>query len=107
MIRAATVTACLWASAATAQMDDMQAMSAAMALGSVLAAEQFCDLTYDQDAIAAHIAKTVPPERMDFANTLQTMTMGAEFNQQSMSASSKTAHCAAIRQSATHFGFIR
>ena len=106
MIRA-TLAFLITASAAHAQMDDMEVMQAATSLGSVLAAEEFCGLTFDQAAIADYIGKTIPAERMDFATMLQTMTMGTEFNQKSMSASAKTAHCAATTQTAKHFGFLK
>lgn len=88
-------------------MTDIEAILLANSLASVLASEQACGLSYDQTAIAAFIAKEVPPERMDFASTLQTQTMGQEMMMADMSASAKAAHCAAIAQTAAHFGFTK
>jgi hypothetical protein len=85
----------------------MASMSRAQELGAVLGSEKLCDLTLDQAGIEAWIAANVASDDMSFATNLQTMTMGQEFQQQSMTASSKTAHCAAVRQSAQTMGLIK
>lgn len=87
-------------------MDDLQAMQAAAALSTIIGSEQACGLTYDQAAIAAWITANVPPERMDFASTLQLLTMGQEHKVTKMSRSALTAHCAAVAASARHNKFI-
>lgn len=92
---------------ALAQTTDMQAMTQANELGSILAAEEFCGLTYDQDAIQAWITSNVAADAMGFAGTLTMMVAGAEFQQRDMSTSAKTAHCTAIRQTAKHYGFVK
>ncbi len=86
--------------------DDFESMTLANALGTVLASESRCTLTYNQDAIAAFIEQSVPASDLNFAPMLNTMTMGQELQFEEMSESSQTAHCAAVKQSAKHFGFI-
>lgn len=85
----------------------MESMSRAQELGTVLGSEIFCDLTLDQAGIEAWIAANVAPDDLSFASSLQMMTAGQEFQQKDMSASSKTAHCAAVRQSARTMGLIK
>ncbi len=85
----------------------MESMGRAQELGTVLGSENLCDLTLDQAGIEAWIAANVAPDDLSFASNLQTMTMGQEFQQNNMSASSKTAHCAAVRQSARTMGLIK
>lgn len=88
-------------------LSDLEAMKLSGDLGSVLASEEACGLSYNQDAIAAFIAKEVPPERMDFANQLNTAVMGGTYWIKKMTQSQKTAHCASITQTARHYGFIK
>lgn len=92
--------------ATAAAMDDLEAITIAGSLGSVIAAENACGLTFDQSAISAYITETVPPDRMDFASLLQTQVLGQEAMLTDMTESGLTAHCTAITQSARHFGFI-
>lgn len=92
------------ASAAFAQADTMMVASQ---LGNVLAAEEFCGLTYDQEAIQAFIEKNVRADDMGFAGMLSLMTGGSESKQREMNASAKTAHCAQIRRVAKANGFIK
>jgi hypothetical protein len=98
------VSAALCASPAAA-MDDLEAMSLAVSLGSVIASEETCGLNYDQAAIADFIRSSVPADRMDFASQMNLQVMGAGAMLTTMTQSQKTAHCAAIDQTARHFGF--
>jgi DhnA family fructose-bisphosphate aldolase class Ia len=109
MVRSALVTATLVCalSGAPAQAQDMKSMNLATELGSVLAAEEFCGLSYDQAAIAAWIEKRIKADDMGFPSTLNMMTMGAEAQQKRMNASRKTAHCAQIVRIAKSFGFVK
>lgn len=75
-------------------------------LGTILGSEQFCDLTLDQAGLAAWIKANVPPDRMDFTGQLQVMTMGQKGFNDSMSASAKVEHCAAVEQSAEQAGLL-
>jgi len=81
-------------------------MQTASNLGTIFASDKVCSPTLKQPAIQAFIAEKVDPADMGFANMLTSMIMGMEFQMQSMTPSAKTAHCAAITQSARHFGLI-
>lgn len=76
-------------------------------LGSVLASEEACGLTFDQAAVAAFIEEKVPADDMGFTSTLSMMTKGQQFQIEEMSASSKTAHCTQIARVAASYGFIQ
>lgn len=91
------------AAPAVAQMDSM---SVAVELGSVLASEEACDLAFDQAAIERFIDENVRADDMRFASTLNMMTQGSSMQISDMSASAKTAHCAQIRRVARANGFI-
>ena len=92
--------------AAPAAAQKFDAMQLAANLGTVIGSEATCGLTLKQEAITAFIEKNAPKDDMSFPQTLTMMTQGTEFNNQSLSASAKTAHCAAVTQSARHFGLI-
>ncbi|AQZ51933.1 hypothetical protein [Martelella mediterranea] len=92
---------------ANAQAQDFEMMQLAQNLGDVLASEEPCGLTYDQDAIAAFIADKVPADDMGFNSDLSTMTMGASYMFANMSGSQKTAHCAQTERVAKSYGFIQ
>ena len=85
----------------------LESMTMASELGSVLASEEACGLTFDQDAIAAFIENKVAADDMGFVSTLNMMTEGQKYRLEDMSASSKTAHCTQIKRVAISFGFIR
>ncbi len=104
MIRAATIAIALIYGQANAQ--DLDSMMRANELATVIGSEAYCGLTLDSAGIEAWIKANVAPNDLSFASTLQTMTMGQEFQQQEMSASAKIAHCAAVRQTAGAMGLI-
>ena len=104
-LRPLLLAACLATPAAA--MTDLELMEITTSLGSILASEAFCGLSYDQAAIADFITANVPADRMDFPSQLQMMVMGSEFNQQGLSPSAKTAHCASVTQIARHHGFLK
>ena len=99
LIAVAPVTALAWT--------DLERSSAAQALGDVLASEEPCGLTYDQDAIGAHIDASVPADDAEFTSMLTMMTMGAAHQLDRMSASALTAHCRQIERVAKSYGFIQ
>ncbi|MCU0900515.1 MAG: hypothetical protein MUC82_08475 [Cypionkella sp.] len=86
-------------------MDDIEAMVLLGNLASLLAAEEFCGMSYSQPAIENWVTENVPPERIE-ATQLHMGVKGHEMMQEGMSASTKTAHCAAARQTATLYGFV-
>lgn len=85
--------------------DSLERMKVAHSIGSVLAAEEFCELTYNQEAIAGHIEKVVPADDMQFAGMLQTMTSGASYDLENMTGAQKAAHCTQIKRVAKSYGF--
>jgi len=86
--------------------DTFESMEMATNLGSVIASEEFCSLTFDQDAIELWIDEKVDPEDMSFPSTLNMMVIGSEFQYKEMSKSAKTAHCRSIKRIAKQYGFI-
>jgi hypothetical protein len=85
----------------------LDSFTLATALGDVLASESFCGLSYDQDAIKKFIDEHVHPNDMQFPSTLRMMTDGSQMQNDSMSPSEKTAHCAQITRVARSYGFIQ
>ena len=90
-----------------AQSQDLKSMRLSNDLGSILASEETCGLSYDQDAIKAFIDKHVKADDMGFANTLGLMTRGTKLELKNMSASAKTAHCAQISRVARTYAFTK
>jgi hypothetical protein len=78
----------------------------ALELGSVLASEAECGLSYNQQAIEAFIERKVDASDMGFASTLQAMTSGSKFQIEGMTPSQRTAHCVQIRRVAKKYGFV-
>lgn len=76
-------------------------------LGSLLASEQFCGLTYDQAAISAFITANAPPDDMGFAGLMQQSIALHGYSLADITGSAKAAHCTAITQTARHYGFIQ
>ncbi|PIE16350.1 MAG: signal recognition particle [Rhodobacterales bacterium] len=81
-------------------------MRVAQELGTLLAAEKFCGLSYNQAAIGKWIDENTDPSDMGFSSTLTMMIEGSSLMQGDMSESSKTAHCRSIERTAHHYGFI-
>lgn len=90
-----------------AAMTDLEAYQLSSDLGTLLAAEELCELTFDEQAVAAYISETVPAERIDFAAKLQGMTAMSRLSLDNLSPSGKAAHCAAVTKSAKHLGFVK
>jgi hypothetical protein len=89
--------------AANAQ--SMEGMQVAMNLGDVIGSEEFCGLSYKQEAIEAFIAKKVDASDMNFASTLEMAVQSQKMENNDMSASQKTAHCAQTKRVAKKYGF--
>lgn len=85
----------------------LESMQIASALGTVIASEKPCGLSYDQAAISAYIESKVPADDMDFPGTLQMMVQGQEYNLGQMSESAKTAHCTQVARAAKSYKFIQ
>ncbi len=82
-------------------------MSLANELGSVLASEKPCGLTFDQAAISAFIESKVPAKDMSFPSTLMVMTKGSAVQLEELSEAGKVAHCTQIRRVAKSYGFVK
>ncbi|WP_395815242.1 hypothetical protein [Devosia sp.] len=76
-------------------------------LADVLAAEDFCKLTYDQPAIEAFIQAHVAPDDLDFTSNLTAFIYVAGEHQLEMTTSAATAHCTQIRRLAKTYGFTK
>lgn len=81
-------------------------MVTAMNLGSVIASEQPCGLTFDQAAIERYIEKNVKADDIGFPSSLHLMTEGQGAQIGDMSPTSLRAHCTQIRRIAKSYKFI-
>lgn len=95
------------ASTAPLMADPLEDMSNASGLGTLMGAESYCGLTYDQAAITAYVTKITPKGDLNFAQMIDAARMGEEFAQKDRPDSGKTAHCAAIAKAAADHGFIK
>lgn len=86
-----------------------QAVSAneARDLGHLLAAESFCELSYDQEAVQGWIDANVDPSNLSFPGDLSSYREVAVYSLEDLAGSAKTAHCHAIQRTARHLGFIK
>ncbi len=101
---AAAFLALVTSTAAVAQ--NLGNMQVASNLGTLLAAEEFCGLVFDHDAIDAYVDANVDHSDMGFASMLSMMVDGSAFGQTDMSESAKRAHCRSVEATARHHGFI-
>lgn len=106
-MRILVISAVLIAISAPSLAQSLDSMTLANDLGSVLAAEEACGLSYDQAAISSFIEKNVPAEDMSFPSLLQTMVAGHEYSWPDMSRSAQTASCAQIGRIAKSYGFTK
>jgi hypothetical protein len=77
------------------------------ALGNVLASEKLCKLQYNQQAIKTFIDAHVQKDDMKFPGTLAMKIRIYQTQNETMSGSAKTAHCAQIERVARSFGLIQ
>ncbi|ELT50989.1 hypothetical protein [Brucella intermedia] len=89
-----------------AQASDVKSSQLANRLGSVLASEEACGLTYDQGAIEKFISANVAADDMSFPSMLDVMTNGNRVSLERMSPSQKTAHCTQVRRVAKSYKFV-
>lgn len=91
--------------AAAAQ--DTDSITLATELGAVLAGGELCGYTFDSAAIIAFVRDNVPPDDMSFPSMLTTMVTGSKFQLQDLSQSALIAQCAAVENTARHYGFMK
>jgi Tfp pilus assembly protein PilE len=84
---------------------NLEMMKLTQNLATVLAAETYCELSYNQDVIAAFIEEHVAADDMEFAGNLQSTTSMKSYQLKDMSAASKVAHCTQIKRVAQSYGF--
>lgn len=84
---------------------DLDRMQVASALGTVLAAEEVCGLSFDQEAVRGFIDEKVPADDMQFPGMLQTMTMGAGHQLDETNGAARAAHCRQVERVARSYGF--
>lgn len=101
-----TFGAALSCNAFTASARDIATMDLKNGLGEVLAAEEVCSFTLDQDAIKAFIEKKVPSDDMEFADDVDTHASGVKSDMADVSASRKQAFCVQEERVAKRYGFI-
>lgn len=92
--------------AAPAAAQDFEAAETARNMGRLIGSEAYCGLTYDQAAIDAWVKKAMDPGDLKFTGHVEMGILGESYDQEDRSDSAKTAHCAAVRRSATHLGLI-
>lgn len=75
-------------------------------LGTILAAESACHLSYDSRAIRDYISKNAPASDMTFGSLLETMVQGQTADIRQMTSATLTALCAQTERVARFNGFI-
>jgi DhnA family fructose-bisphosphate aldolase class Ia len=100
------MTAAVLAVALTGSSAMADSMNIAVHLGSVIGSEEFCELSYNHEAIEAYIEKHVDADDMGFPSMLNMMTDGQQYQHKDMSKSQAAAHCAQIRRVARSYEFI-
>lgn len=89
-----------------ASAQSIETIDKATNLGTMLAAEKVCGLSYDQTAISQWIDDNVASDAMDFSGTLSSMIVFAKYQLSELSPSERTAHCRSIIRTAKHYGFV-
>ncbi len=85
---------------------DTDTYEIASQLGRILGSEDFCGLSYDQQAISEFISRNVKADDLHFASNLETSTLAADVESRGMTQSEKTARCVQITRTAKALSFI-
>jgi hypothetical protein len=90
------------------------AVKTASEVGELLAAEEHCSLSYDQEAITAYIGidshadpASLPSSHSAFIYFLEGMVRQHDLTLADMSSDESAEHCQSIEQSAKRLGFIQ
>ena len=86
---------------------EISSFELANSLGSLLASEEYCGLSFDQDAISSFIDNNVDAKDLEFPSSLRAMTRVARDDLNSLNESEKTAHCRQITRLALSFEFLK
>lgn len=90
----------------TQAQDEFKTIQLAQNLGTLLAAEQYCELVYNQKAISNFIDENVSAEDLSFPGHLEGATTLSKFTLDQKSGSEKTAHCSQVERLATFYKFV-
>jgi hypothetical protein len=77
------------------------------ALAAILSSEQYCGLSYSQDAIQAFISKNIAPSDTRFLSDLEFDRRTEEIQHEKFGPSERTAYCTHVKQMAEYFGFLK
>jgi len=81
-------------------------MTHAMSLGTLIASENKCNLSYDETAISNWIDDNVDASDMSFSSMLNMIIEETEDQISSLLGSAKAAHCRSVINTARHYGFV-
>lgn len=95
------LTLCTWARAG-----DFDLFAVSEGLGSLIASEEPCGLTFSHDAVGRWIEANVPADNIDFPNFLDRAIEGHKMAIADLSATALVARCAQIARAAKSHGFI-
>lgn len=95
-----------WLTHANSQ-DISKSIQLAQNLGNLIASEQYCELSYSQEAIADFVKMNVSAEDMEFPTRLEGFIALSNFTLESKSLTAKIAHCTQITRLAKSNRFIK
>lgn len=105
MLRALSVGLCFLALLGpSAHADELDDFTTGMA--ELLAGESYCGLAYDQEALAALIARKVPADDMGWTQTLAGNRFLSGERLKRFTPSEKTVHCTQLNRLAHAFGLL-
>ena len=93
--------------AALSAMWTARASNLTNALAAILASDNYCQLTYSEDAIRDYIIKNVKPNDTEFLSDLHFSRQSEEYSHEKMSQSEKIVYCTHVRQMAEYLGFLK
>lgn len=95
-----------WFTHANSQ-DISKSIQLAQNLGNLIASEQYCDLSYNQEAIADFVKMNVSAEDMEFPTRLEGFITLSNFTLESKSPTAKMAHCTQVTRLAKSHRLIK
>lgn len=94
---------------ASAQMSEKERNQFLRDMANIVAAESFCNLSYDNQAISDYIASKIPATDMSFGNDFRRETYNAKMllQETAKEQSARTIYCTAEIRVAYQLGFIK
>lgn len=105
ILKLGIIISCL-ATTALAKQTEIEIMVLADSFGKLLAAEDYCELVYDQDAIDIYLEKNVDADNMEFSGYVDNEVWMANEIFKDHSKSQKRAFCSQMKRVAKHHKFI-